>query len=143
MRAMNASMNATFARTNAFGARGARFAGRSATRAERIARIDRLATLLDARFVIPFTKFRFGADSLIGLAPGVGDVLTTALSLYIVYEAHRLGVPRTVLGRMLGNVAIDGLIGAVPVAGDVFDVLWRANRRNVRILREHLERAGR
>jgi hypothetical protein len=139
MRAMKATMNATFAA----GARSARFSGRSATRAERIARIDRLATLLDARFVIPFTKFRFGADSLIGLAPGVGDVLTTALSLYIVYEAHRLGVPKTVLARMLGNVAVDGLFGAVPVAGDVFDVMFRANRRNVRILRDHLDRVGR
>lgn len=132
------AMNATFAHS----ARRASYT-RSATRAERIARIDRLATLLDTRFVIPFTKFRFGADSLIGLAPGVGDAVTTALSLYIVYEAHKLGVPKHVLARMLGNVAIDGLIGVVPVAGDVFDVLWRANRRNVRILREHLERAGR
>lgn len=139
MRAMNASMNATMNATFAHSARSARFA-RSATRAERI---DRLATLLDTRFVIPFTKFRFGADSLIGLAPGLGDVVSTALSLYIVYEAHRLGAPKAVLVRMLGNVAVDGLIGAVPVAGDVFDVLWRANRRNVRILREHLDRAGR
>jgi hypothetical protein len=131
-------MNATFAAH----ARSARFA-RSATRAERIARIDRLATLLDTRFVIPFTKFRFGADSLIGLAPGIGDAVTVALSLYIVYEAHRLGAPKTVLARMLGNVAIDGMFGVVPVAGDVFDVMFRANRRNVRILREHLDRAGR
>jgi hypothetical protein len=120
----------------------ARFA-RSATRAERVARIDWLATLLDTRFVIPFTKFRFGADSLIGVAPGLGDVVTTALSLYIVYEAHKLGAPKHLIARMLGNVALDGVIGAVPVAGDVFDVLWRANRRNVRILREHLDRAGR
>jgi hypothetical protein len=131
-------MTAAFAHS----ARNARFA-RSASRAERIARIDRLASLLDTRFVIPFTKFRFGADSLIGLAPGVGDAITTALSLYIVYEAHRLGAPKTLLARMLGNVAIDGVFGIVPVAGDVFDVLWRANRRNVRILREHLEREGR
>ena len=131
-------MNAAFA----FRARSARFR-RSATRAERIARIDRLATLLDTRFAIPFTRIRFGADSLIGLAPGVGDVITTALSLYIVYEAHRLGAPKHLLGRMLGNVALDGLFGAVPVAGDVFDLVWRANRRNVRMLREHLDRAGR
>ena len=123
-------------------ARSASFS-RSATRAERIARIDRLASLLDTRFVIPFTKFRFGADSLIGLAPGFGDVVTTALSLYIVYEAHKLGAPKTVLARMLGNVAVDGMIGAVPVAGDVFDVMFRANRRNVRILRDHLQRDGR
>jgi hypothetical protein len=134
----NRAMNAAFA----YSARTARFA-RSATRAERIARIDRLASLLDTRFVIPFTKFRFGADSLIGLAPGIGDAVTVALSLYIVYEAHRLGAPKTVLARMLGNVAVDGVIGAVPVAGDVFDVMFRANRRNVRILREHLERDGR
>jgi hypothetical protein len=123
-------------------ARSARVS-RSASRAERIARIDRLASLLDTRFVIPFTKFRFGADSLIGLAPGFGDVVTTALALYIVYEAHKLGAPKAVLARMLGNVAIDGMIGVVPVAGDVFDVMFRANRRNVRILREHLDRAGR
>jgi hypothetical protein len=127
----------------AYRADSARFARRSATHAERIARIDWLATLLDARFVIPFTRFRFGADSLLGLAPGLGDIVTTALSLYIVYEAHKLGAPRHLLARMLGNVAIDGLFGVVPVAGDVFDLLWRANRRNVRILREHLERAGR
>jgi len=116
---------------------------RSATRAERIARIDRLASLLDTAFVIPFTKFRFGVDGLIGLAPGLGDVVTTGLSLYIVYEAHQLGAPKHVLARMLGNVAIDGVIGAVPLAGDVFDVLWRANKRNVRILREHLDREER
>jgi hypothetical protein len=134
-------MTAAFAHS-AHSARNARFA-RSASRAERIARIDRLASLLDTRFVIPFTKFRFGADSLIGLAPGVGDAITTALSLYIVYEAHRLGAPKTLLARMLGNVAIDGVFGIVPVAGDVFDVMFRANRRNVRILREHLEREGR
>jgi hypothetical protein len=133
------AMTATFAQS----ARSARFARRSATRAERIARIDWLAALLDTRFVIPFTKVRFGADSLIGLAPGVGDVVTTALALYIVYEAHKLGVSKAVLVRMLGNVAVDGLIGAVPVAGDVFDVMFRANRRNVRILREHLERTRR
>jgi hypothetical protein len=131
-------MTAAFANS----ARTARFA-RSASRAERIARIDRLATLLDTRFAIPFTKIRFGADSLIGLAPGVGDAITAALALYIVYEAHRLGAPKTVLARMLGNVAIDGMVGIVPVAGDVFDVMFRANRRNVRILREHLDRAGR
>jgi hypothetical protein len=99
--------------------------------------------LLDVAFRIPFTKFRFGVDGLIGLAPGFGDVVTTGLSLWIVHEAYQLGVPRQVLFRMLGNVAIDGMIGAVPVAGDVFDVLWRGNKRNVRILREHFEREER
>lgn len=115
---------------------------RAPNRAQRLARIDRLATLLDTAFVIPFTKVRLGVDSLFGLAPVVGDVVTTGLALYIVYEAHKLGAPKRVLARMLTNVALDGLIGAVPLAGDVFDVIWRANKRNVRILREHLDRQG-
>lgn len=115
----------------------------SPSRAARIARLEKLATLLDTALVLPGTRFRFGIDGLLGLAPGVGDLLATGLSLYIVYEAHRLGAPKPVLARMLGNVALDGLIGAVPVAGDVFDVLWRANKRNMRILREHLDRERR
>jgi len=116
----------------------------SQSRRERIEHLDRLATLLDTAFVIPGTNIRFGADALIGLAPGIGDSVTTALAAYIVYEAHRLGVSRRVLIRMIGNVAIDGIVGAVPVFGDLFDVAFRANRRNVRILREHfgLEVAG-
>ena len=107
------------------------------SRRERIERLDRLATLLDTAFVLPGTNIRFGADALIGLVPGIGDSVTTALAAWIVYEAHKLGVPRRVLIRMMGNVAIDGLVGSVPVLGDLFDVAFRANRRNVRILREH------
>lgn len=114
------------------------------SRRARIERLDRLATLLDTAFVVPGTSIRFGADALVGLVPGIGDGITTALAAWIVYEAHRLGVPRRALIRMIGNVAIDGLVGSVPVLGDVFDVAFRANRRNVRILREHfgLEVAG-
>jgi len=106
----------------------------------RIARIDALATLLDTAFVIPGTGIRFGLDGLIGLFPVVGDMITTALSLFIVHEAYQLGAPGHVIVRMLRNVALDGVLGAVPVVGDAFDVLWRANRRNVRLLREWLER---
>jgi hypothetical protein len=98
--------------------------------------------LLDTAFVVPGTSIRFGVDGLIGLVPGIGDAVTTALSLYIVHEAWQLGAPRRVITRMLANVALDGFIGAVPVAGDVFDVMWRANKRNVRILREWLDRDG-
>ena len=83
---------------------------------------------------------RFGLDALIGLFPAVGDIITTALSLFIVHEAYQLGAPRHVIVRMLGNVALDGVLGAVPLVGDAFDVLWRANRRNMRLLREWLER---
>ena len=115
------------------------FAG-SRSRGARIARIDALATLLDTALVIPGTTVRFGLDALIGLFPAVGDIITTALSLFIVHEAYQLGAPSHVIVRMLGNVALDGVFGAVPLVGDAFDVLWRANRRNMRLLREWLER---
>jgi hypothetical protein len=108
------------------------------SRAERIARIDALATLLDTAFLIPGTNIRFGLDALIGLVPGVGDAITTLMSLYIVREARALGVPRVLIARMLANVAIDGVVGAIPLVGDVFDVAWRANRRNIALLQKHL-----
>ena len=112
------------------------------SRAERIARIEWLSSLLDTAIVVPGTNFRFGLDALIGLVPGIGDAVTTALSLYLVHEAWQLGAPKHVITRMLANVALDGVIGAVPVAGDVFDVLWRANKRNMRILRDWMDRDG-
>jgi hypothetical protein len=110
------------------------------SRAARIARINALATLLDTALVIPGTGVRFGLDAVIGLVPAVGDLVTTLLSLFVVHEAYQLGAPRHLLARMLGNVALDGLFGAVPVVGDAFDVMWRANRRNIRLLREWLDR---
>jgi hypothetical protein len=112
---------------------------RPRSRGARSARIEALATLLDTALVIPGTGVRFGLDALIGLFPVVGDIITTALSLFIVHEAYQLGAPGHVIARMLGNVALDGVFGAVPVVGDAFDVLWRANRRNVRLLREWLD----
>ena len=116
--------------------------GPAGSRQAILARIEALARLLDNALTIPGTNIRFGADAIIGLVPGIGDTITTALSAYIVYEAHRLGAPRRLVARMIGNVAIDGLVGAVQLAGDVFDVVWRANRRNMRLLREWLEREG-
>ncbi len=110
----------------------------SRSRRERIARLDVLATLLDTAFVLPGTNVRFGLDGLLGLVPGIGDIVTTAMSLYIVHEARELGAPGHVIARMLGNVALDGIIGAVPLAGDLFDVMWRANRRNMRLLQDWL-----
>ncbi len=79
---------------------------------------------------------------MLGLVPGIGDAVTSALSLWIVYEAHQLGARPHIIARMVANIAVDGLIGAVPVVGDAFDVAWRANRKNVRILRQHLARRG-
>jgi hypothetical protein len=116
---------------------------RPRSRQERIARIDALATLLDTALVIPGTGIRFGLDGLIGLIPGIGDLITTAMSLYIVREARALGAPLHVIARMLGNVALDSVVGVVPVVGDAFDVLWRANRRNMRLLQDWLDRSGR
>jgi hypothetical protein len=114
-----------------------------ASRAETLRRLDALAKLLDTAFVIPGTTFRFGIDGIIGLVPVLGDIITTAISSYIVLEAKRLGVSKLALARMAGNVAIDGVIGAIPLVGDVFDVAFRANRRNVQILRDQLERQER
>jgi len=108
------------------------------SRAERIARLDALATLLDSAFLIPGTNIRFGLDALIGLVPGIGDAITTLISLYIVREARALGASRLVIARMLANVAIDGVVGAVPLVGDVIDVAWRSNRRNMALLQKHL-----
>jgi hypothetical protein len=113
---------------------------RSRSREERVARPDPLATLLDTAFILPGTNVRFGFDALIGLVPGIGDAITTAISLYIVHEARQLGAPGHLILRMLANVVVDGFVGAVPLVGDAFDVLWRANRRNVRLLREWLAR---
>jgi uncharacterized protein DUF4112 len=113
------------------------------TRNDRVARIDALAQLMDGAFVVPGTDIRFGLDALIGLIPGIGDAITTFISLFIVNEARALGAPRLLIARMVANVAVDGLVGAVPLVGDVFDVAWRANRRNLALLRDHLERAER
>lgn len=116
------------------------FADRS--REASLARLEKLAFLLDSAFVIPGTGRRVGLDAVMGLVPVVGDFAGVVLSSYILYEARRLGVPRHVLGRMAMNVAFDGVVGLVPVAGDLFDAAFKANRRNVRLLRTHLERTG-
>ncbi len=116
---------------------------RPRSRHERLARLDALATLLDTAVLIPGTNIRFGLDGLIGLVPGIGDTITTVLSLFIVHEAYQLGAPRRVIARMIANVALDGVVGSVPLVGDAFDVMWRANKRNMRILRDWLERQER
>jgi hypothetical protein len=91
---------------------------------------------------LPGIKVRFGVESLLRLIPVVGDAAASALSLYLLYEASRLGVPRLLLARMMANVVLEGAVGAVPYAGDAFDVFFRANRRNVALLREHFARTG-
>ena len=105
-------------------------------------RLDRLARLFDTAFILPGTQIRFGIESVMRLVPGIGDAAASALSCYLLYEAHRLDIPKPIFARMVANVAIEGVVGAVPVLGDLFDVGFRANRRNVQILREHFEREG-
>lgn len=108
-----------------------------ASRDRTLRRLERLARLLDSEFRVPGIRFRFGLDGLIGLAPGVGDAVGLALSSYIVMEAWRMGVPPQVLVRMIANILIDSAVGAVPVAGDLFDFVWKANRRNIDLLLRH------
>ena len=107
-----------------------------------VARLDALAKLFDTAFILPGTNIRFGVEAVMRLVPGIGDAAASALSCYLLYEAHRLEVPRHVFARMVANVAIEGVVGAVPFIGDLFDVGFRANRRNVKILQEHFEREG-
>ena len=104
-----------------------------------LARLDRYATLMDARFRVPGTRIRFGLDPIIGLLPGIGDVLGLALSLYVVVEALRLGVSKRVLFKMLRNVGLEALVGVVPVLGDVFDIGFKANLRNAALLKGYIE----
>jgi hypothetical protein len=114
---------------------------RTPSREERLARIDALSVLLDTAFIIPGTNIHFGLDALIGLVPGIGDAVTTVMSLYIVNEARALGAPRLLIARMLANVALDGFVGAIPLVGDAFDVVFRANRRNMALLLAYLDRS--
>ena len=113
------------------------------TREQRMARLDALAKLLDVAFILPGTNIRYGIDGIIGLIPVVGDIITTAISLWLVREARALGAPWHVTGRMLGNVALDGVVGIVPMVGDAFDVMFRANIRNMRLLRRWMDKQPR
>jgi hypothetical protein len=113
------------------------------TRHQRIARIEALANLLDTAFIMPGTNIRYGIDGLIGLIPIVGDIITTAIALWIVREARAIGAPWYLTARMLGNVAVDGVVGAVPIVGDAFDVAFKANIRNIKMLRKWLDKQPR
>lgn len=115
-------------------------AGDRATAAVR--RVDALAHLMDDAFPIPGFGVRFGLDPVIGLIPGVGDAIGAVVSAWIVLEAARLGAGAAVIARMLLNLAIDALVGSVPVLGDLFDAGWKANDRNVRLLHRVVDAPG-
>lgn len=103
--------------------------------------IDDLAWLLDSRWRIPGTKLRFGVDAVAGLIPGLGDAATALPSAYMVWRAREFGLPAHVLAKMVANVGLDFAFGAIPVIGSIFDFAFKANRRNVALLRCHLERS--
>ena len=111
-------------------------------RGSAIQRMDLVAKLLDAAFVLPGTGRKIGIDAIIGLVPGVGDVITTLLSSYVIWEARRLGLPRAALGRMVANLAVHATVGSIPVVGDVFDAFFQVNQRNMRIVHAHLRRTA-
>ncbi len=103
-----------------------------------VRRMELVAHLLDSAFVLPGTNKRVGIDAIIGLVPGIGDVFTTLLSSYVIWEARNLGVSRFALCRMLANLTVHASIGSIPVIGDIFDAFFRVNQRNMRIVRVQL-----
>jgi hypothetical protein len=111
-----------------------------ADEAEILRRIRLLAHLLDNRFVLPGTNYRIGLDAIIGLIPGLGDFATAGLASYIIYLASQLGVPRRLLARMALNVLVDMSAGLVPVFGDILDLAWKSNLKNLRLLEQHLHK---
>jgi hypothetical protein len=103
-------------------------------------RVEALEKLLERAFHIPGTKIPFGLDSIIGLVPVLGDLITAAMAAYMVWEARNLGMSKWQLIRMTANVGIDTSIGAIPIVGDAFDLVWRSNTKNLRIIKKHLDK---
>ena len=107
-----------------------------------LVRVRRLAWLLDNSIPVPGTSWRFGLDPLIGLIPGLGDLVGAALSGWILVEGDRMGAGRATLLRMFWNILVELVVGAVPVLGDLFDAGWKANAKNVALLERHLAAPG-
>ena len=105
----------------------------------KVQKLRRISKVLDNAITIPGTKISFGLDPILGLLPGGGDTITGGLSAYIVVEAARMGLPREVLGKMVGNILLDSFAGTIPVLGDLFDVGWKSNIKNMELLEKHLE----
>jgi len=110
-----------------------------AERMRRLSRLQTVAMIMDTAIAIPGTNIRFGADSLLGLVPGIGDFAGALVGLAIVNEARRLGVPGHKMAKMIANIGVDTLVGAVPLLGDVFDVYFKSHRRNVQLVLDHFE----
>ncbi len=105
----------------------------------RLRRLETVAWWLDNRWAIPGTKWRIGLDGVASLLPVAGDTLTALVSVWLVAEAHQAGAPKRLIGKMLGNVALDWAVGSIPVIGTIFDVAFKANARNMDLLKRHIE----
>jgi len=103
-------------------------------------RLKRLSRLLDSAIGIPGTRYRFGLDAIVGLVPGIGDAIGAIFSTYIIFRAARLGASNAILTRMIGNVAVDTIVGEIPLLGDLFDVGFKSNLRNLSLLEQHVHR---
>lgn len=101
-------------------------------------RIRRLVDLMDKRYHLPGTNFRFGMDALIGMIPGVGDFLGMAIGSLVLWEAYRHRAPLTLMAKMIFNLWLDAVLGSVPVVGDAFDFFFKAHRRNLELLQRHV-----
>lgn len=103
-------------------------------------RVEAMESLLERSFTIPGVNYPVGLDSIVGLVPVVGDFVTAAMGAYMVWEARNLGLPKWKIWRMAGNIAVDTTLGAVPVVGDAFDLMFKSNSKNLRIIRKHLDK---
>lgn len=103
-------------------------------------RVEAMEAMLEGLFTLPGTKRRVGLDSIIGLVPILGDIATAAMGAWIVWEARNLGMSKFQLARMTANVGVDTAIGAIPVLGDAFDLFFKSNTRNLRIIKRYLDR---
>lgn len=101
--------------------------------------VDRITRMMDSKFRVPGTNFRFGLDPILGLVPGLGDAASVAVSGSLIYYMARHGVSRKVIIMMLGNVALDAIFGSIPILGNIFDFFFKANQRNVQLLKRHYE----
>jgi hypothetical protein len=107
-----------------------------------VTRLEGLARLMDGAFVLPGTYIRVGLDVIIGMVPVAGDVVSGVISSYMIWEARQLGAPKWLIGRMMANTLLDTTVGAIPILGDAFDVMFRANMKNMALLRRHMEKRG-
>ena len=112
------------------------------TVAAALARLDALARVMDSAITIPGSRVTIGFDAALGLIPVIGDIISSSIGAYIIWEAKQLGAPRLLLARMATNTTIDTVLGSVPLLGDVFDVVYKSNRKNVALLKAHIEKHG-